>query len=162
MAHSSAHQPDPRLDLVLERLIDVPPERVWAAWTQPDLVQQWFAPAPWTTADCEIDLRPGGIFRVLMRSPEGTDIPVTGCFLEIVPNEKLVWTDTLGPGFRPSATPFITAVIQLKRQGTGTRYQAIALHANEDVRRQHEEKGFLQGASQCLDQLVALMKNGPA
>jgi uncharacterized protein YndB with AHSA1/START domain len=162
MARSNAHQADPRLDLVLERVIDLPPERVWAAWTQPDLVKKWFAPAPWTTVDCEIDLRPGGIFRVVMRSPEDVDIPVMGCFLEIVQNEKLVWTDALGPDFRPSATPFITVVIQLERQGAGTRYQAVALHANEDIRKQHEEKGFRQGASQCLDQLVALIKNVPA
>jgi len=162
MAHPNVYQPDPRLDLVLERVIDLPPERIWAAWTRPDLVRQWFAPAPWTTVDCEIDPRPGGIFRVVMCPPEGGDIPVMGCFLELVPNEKLVWTDALGPGFRPAATPFITVVIQLARQGAGTRYQAIALHATEAIRRQHEEKGFLSGATQCLDQLVALMQNSPA
>src|SRR5687767_7745556 len=52
MARSKTYRPDPRLDLVLERVIDVPPERVWAAWTQPDRLKQWFAPAPWTTVDC--------------------------------------------------------------------------------------------------------------
>jgi uncharacterized protein YndB with AHSA1/START domain len=161
MARSNVYQPDPRLDLVLERVIDLPPERIWAAWTRPDLVRQWFAPAPWTSAACEIDLRPGGIFRVVMRPPEGADIPVTGCYLALVPNEQLIWTDALGPGFRPSATPFITVVIQLARQGAGTRYQAIALHATEAIREQHEEKGFLSGATRCLDQLVALMQNSP-
>jgi uncharacterized protein YndB with AHSA1/START domain len=58
-------QHDPRLDLVLERVVDVAPELVWAAWTVPAHVKKWFTPAPWKTVDCEIDLRPGGIFRTL-------------------------------------------------------------------------------------------------
>jgi activator of Hsp90 ATPase-like protein len=76
--------PDPRLDLLLERVVDVPPELVWAAWTTPEHVKKWFTPAPWTTVDCEIDLRPGGIFRFVMRSPEGQEFPNVGCYLEIV------------------------------------------------------------------------------
>ena len=63
---------DPNLDLVLERTVDVPPQLVWRAWTEPALVTQWFTPAPWTTVDCEIDLRTGGLFRTVMRSPRGT------------------------------------------------------------------------------------------
>jgi uncharacterized protein YndB with AHSA1/START domain len=72
------HQPDPLLDLVLERVVDVPPELVWAAWTTPEHVTHWFTPAPWKTVTCEIDLRPGGMFRTVMRSPEGQDFPNVG------------------------------------------------------------------------------------
>ena len=57
----------------------------------------WFAPKPWTVSDCEMDLRPGGIFRFVLRSPEGEEFPNVGCYLEIVPNERLVWTDALLP-----------------------------------------------------------------
>jgi len=95
--------PNPDLDLVLAREVDVPPEKVWAAWTQPDLLTRWFAPAPYTTSACEIDLRPGGIFRTVMRSPEGEESDGAGCFLEVVENERLTWTSALGPGFRPEA-----------------------------------------------------------
>jgi uncharacterized protein YndB with AHSA1/START domain len=91
-------QHDPRLDLVLERVVDVAPELVWAAWTVPEHIKKWFTPAPWKTVDCEIDLRPGGIFRTVMRSPEGQDITNVGCFLEIVANRKLIWTVALQPG----------------------------------------------------------------
>src|SRR5437667_5368289 len=94
-------QPDPRLDLVLERVVDIPPELVWSAWTMPQHVKKWFTPAPWKTVDCEIDLCPGGIFRTVMRSPEGQNITNVGCFLEIVSNCKLVWTVALQPGYRP-------------------------------------------------------------
>jgi uncharacterized protein YndB with AHSA1/START domain len=84
---------DPKLDLVLERILDVPRRLVWAAWTQPEHVKQWFVPAPWTMIDCEIDLRPGGIFRTVMRSPEGEEFPGVGCYLEVIRNERLIWTD---------------------------------------------------------------------
>lgn len=71
MTPSLVLQPDPRLDLVLERIIDVPRDLVWAAWTKPEHVCKWFTPAPWTVTDCEIDLRPGGIFRTVMRRRRG-------------------------------------------------------------------------------------------
>lgn len=148
---------DPRLDLVLERTVEVPRARVWAAWTQPELVKRWFTPAPWKTVDCEIDLRPGGIFRTTMRSPEGQDFPNAGCFLEVVPEERLVWTDALLPGWRPAPEPFMSAVILLEARGASTHYTAIALHRDEAARKKHEEMGFHHGWGAALDQLVALM-----
>src|SRR5713226_713595 len=102
MANSMTHQPDTKLDLLLERIVEVPRELVWRAWTTPELVKKWFTPAPWTTVDCEINLRPGGIFRTVMRSPEGQTFPNVGCYLEIVENERLIWTNALAPGYRPN------------------------------------------------------------
>jgi len=157
-----AYQPDPSLDLVLERIVDVPPELVWAAWTKPEHIKKWFTPVPWKTVDCEIDLRPGGIFRTVMRSPEGEDHPNVGCYLEVIENEKLVWTIALAPGYRPSKghaeVPFFTAVIALEPQGKGTKYTAIAIHKDEADRKKHEEMGFHDGWGKALDQLVAHMK----
>ena len=121
MSKSATLELDPKLDLVFERVVDVPREIVWAAWTKPEHVRVWFCPAPWSVSDCEIDLRPGGIFRTVMRSPEGKDFPNVGCYLEVVPNERLVWTDALLPGYRPSPTPFFTGVLTLEARGKGTR-----------------------------------------
>jgi uncharacterized protein YndB with AHSA1/START domain len=140
---------------VLERVVAVPRELVWRAWTRPEDVMQWFAPLPWKTVDCEIDLRPGGIFRAVMRSPEGKDFPNVGCYLEVVPNERLVWTDALQPGYRPSENPFFTGIITLESLGTGTRYTATALHRDEATRNRHAEMGFHSGWATALDQLVA-------
>jgi uncharacterized protein YndB with AHSA1/START domain len=157
---------DPKLDLVLERTVDISPELVWKAWTRPEHLTKWFTPRPWSTVECEIDLRPGGIFRTVMRSPEGDDFPNLGCYLEIVPNRKLVWTDVLEPGFRPTRQepgphcPFrFTAVILLEPRGTGTKYTAIVMHEDEPSRRQHEDVGFQTGWGSALDQLVEHMKN---
>lgn len=162
MSELNLHQPDPKLDLVLERVIDVKPELVWAAWTQPEHIKKWFTPAPWTTVDCEIDLRPGGIFRTVMRSPEGQEFPGSGCFLEVVENRKLVWTAALGPGYRPAphnpeGLPF-TATILMEPHGEGTKYTAIAIHGEEALTKKHAEMGFHHGWGAALDQLVALAK----
>ena len=94
------HPIDPNLDIVLEREVDVPPHLVWAAGTTPEHIQKWFTPQPYETIDCERDVRPGGIFRVVMQSPEGEVMDQgAGCILEAVENERLVWTGALGPGF---------------------------------------------------------------
>ncbi len=150
---------NPALDLVLERVVDVRPELVWKAWTEPEHLKRWFTPAPWETVDCEIDLRSGGIFSTTMRSPEGEVMPPDpGCYLEVVENRKLVFTDALGPGFRPKTKPFFTATILLEPAGSGTRYTAIAMHVGEEGRKQHEEMGFFDGWGKALDQLVEVAR----
>jgi uncharacterized protein YndB with AHSA1/START domain len=155
---------DPKLDLVLERVVEVSPELVWAAWTEPKHLLVWFTPAPWKTIDCEIDLRPGGIFRTVMQSPEGENHPNLGCYLEVVPQKKLVWTDALEAGFRPTRQEAklgfrFTAIISLEPHGKGTKYTATALHSTEAGRQKHADLGFAEGWGQALDQLVAHMKS---
>ena len=164
MTRASLDAPDSRFDLMFERNVDVPRERVWAAWTTPDLLKQWFTPAPWTTVDCEIDLRPGGIFRTVMRSPDGLEFPNIGCYLEVVENERLAWTNALGPSFRPAPAPTgnhsmnfaFTAMIELAVHGNGTTYTARVIHGNETDRNKHAAMGFEQDWGKALDQLVAL------
>jgi uncharacterized protein YndB with AHSA1/START domain len=155
MTPHAALATDPALDLVLERVIDVPLDIVWAAWTKPEHVTHWFTPAPWTIAQCEIDLRAGGIFRTVMRSAEGQEFANVGCYLEVVPNQRLVWTDALLPGYRPAENPFFTAIITMEPHGDGTRYKAVAMHRDEAARKRHEERGFHTGWGKALDQLVA-------
>jgi uncharacterized protein YndB with AHSA1/START domain len=164
--HSYPHHPDPKLDLVLERIVDVPRELVWRAWTEPERLKRWFTPLPWTTPDCEIDLRPGGIFRTVMRSPEGQEFSNVGCCLEVVPNEKLIWTNVLRPGYRPASDRSgipgddfaFTAAITLAKHGSGTKYTALVIHGDEEARKKHEEMGFHDGWGKALDQLIALAK----
>ncbi len=162
MLRSAAHKPDPKLDLVLERIVDVPRELVWAAWTQPEHIKKWFTPKPWQTVECEIDLRPGGIFRFVMRSPEGEEFPHVGCYLEVIENEKLIWTVALAPGFRPidhtSEVPSFTAIITLESHGSGTKYTAMAIHKDEVGCQTHAKMGFHDGWGAALDQLVAHAK----
>lgn len=160
---------NPELDLILEKEVDVTPTQLWHAWTTPEHLKKWFCPLPWKTVDCEIDLRLGGIFKTVMESPEGQQFPGTGCYIEIVPNHKLTWTNALLPGFRPaeslSHNPehecsdlIFTASIVLTPTKLGTQYTAYVMHQNAKARQRHEEMGFAQGWSAVLDQLVAEIK----
>jgi uncharacterized protein YndB with AHSA1/START domain len=102
-----------------------------------------------------------------MQSPEGQQFPGTSCYLEVIENERLTWTNALLPGFRPVAgvaqpeasVDFkFSASIMLEDHGTGTRYTAIARHADEAGRDQHAAMGFEQGWGIALDQLIAYTK----
>lgn len=156
---------DPKFDLTFERIVDVPKELVWKAWTTPEHLMPWFCPLPWKTIRCEIDLRPGGRFFTAMQSPEGQQFPNEGCYLEVIKNEKLTWTNALLPGFRPAAPQAggsvdfcFTATIRLATHGTGTRYAATVIHGNEADRDTHARMGFQEGWGKALDQLVEYAK----
>lgn len=162
---TTQHTFDPTRDLVLERTVDLAPEQIWQAWTTPELLEQWFTPKPWRTTDVVVDLRPGGEFTTTMRGPEGEEFTGTGCFLEVVPNEKLVWTSALVADYHPAApsedpsTFYFTAIITLSPEGNGTHYRCVAAHATEAAKQQHGEMGFEVGWGAAFDQLVELMKS---
>jgi uncharacterized protein YndB with AHSA1/START domain len=144
--------------LVFTRLFDAPPEKVYRAWTEPELIKQWFAPLPWTTPFAETDVRPGGSTKITMRSPEGVDQPDQGVYLEVIPNQRLVFTDAYTRAWEPSAQPFMTVILTFEDLGGKTRYTARVLHWSEADRQRHEEMGFHQGWGQCADQLAELLK----
>jgi uncharacterized protein YndB with AHSA1/START domain len=158
---SSTH--DPELDLLLERLVDVPTELVWQAWTEPEHVKAWFTPRPWQTVACEIDLRPGGRFATVMRDPDGNEFPTVGCYLEVHPPTRLVWTSALLPGYRPLPADedpglLFTAELTFESVGDSTRYSARAIHGHRSSAEAHEKLGFLDGWGTALDQLVEHMR----
>jgi uncharacterized protein YndB with AHSA1/START domain len=143
-------------ELVLTRLIAAPRAKLWRAWTEPELLKQWFASLPYTTPVAELDLRPGGRCLVVMRDPEGRDWPNPGVYLDVVENERLVFTDAFVSAWEPSAKPFMTAIVTLADENGGTRYTARVLHWTVADREEHERMGFHQGWGQCADQLAAL------
>jgi uncharacterized protein YndB with AHSA1/START domain len=144
-------------ELVLTRLIDAPREKVFKAWTDPELLKQWFAPLPWTTPHAELDVRTGGANLIVMRSPEGNEFPNRGVYLEVIENERLVFTDAYTKAWEPSEKPFFTAVLTFEDEGGKTRYTARALHWTVADRETHEKMGFHEGWGQCADQLTALV-----
>jgi uncharacterized protein YndB with AHSA1/START domain len=151
-----------QMDLVLERTLDAPIELVWKAYTDPEHLKQWFAPKPYEISECELDLRPGGIFRIRMVGPDGFDTGHgnPGCVLEVAEGEKLVWTSALGPGYRPNdagegceSFP-MTAIVTFADAGNGkTAYKAIALHRNLADKETHEKMGFHEGWGTVAGQL---------
>ena len=154
-------------DLVLERALDAPIELVWKAYTTAEHLKRWFAPKPYEISEIELDLTPGGIFRIRMVGPDGFDTGhgTPGCVLEVIEGKKLVWTSALGPGYRPSemgegceSFP-MTAVITFADAGGGkTLYKAVALHKNAGDKDSHAKMGFHEGWGTTADQLEQLAK----
>jgi len=144
-------------ELVLTRLIDALREKLYRAWTDAELLKQWFAPLPWTTPHAELDVRPGGTNTIVMRSPDGNDMPCSGVYLEVVPNQRLVFTDAYTSAWQPSQKPFMTVILTFEDEGGKTRYTARVRHWTVADREAHEKMGFHTGWGQCADQLAALV-----
>jgi uncharacterized protein YndB with AHSA1/START domain len=151
------------LDLVLERTLNAPRDMVWQALTDPDHLKRWFAPKPYEISEVELDLRPGGIFRIRMVGPDGFDTGhgTPGCVLEVVEGKKLAWTSALGPGYRPAEMAEtgcesfpMTAIVTFEDAGNGkTAYKAVALHKDAADREKHEQMGFNEGWGTVAGQL---------
>lgn len=148
--------PDPERDLILARLIDAPREKLFRAWTEPALLEQWFAPRPWTVARAETDVRPGGASLIVMRGPEGQEFPNRGVYLEVVRNERLVLTDAYVSAWEPSEKPFMTVILSFEEAGGKTRYTALVRHWTAADRQTHENMGFRDGWGRATDQLAEL------
>lgn len=150
--------PKERHELVLTRLIDAPRHKLWRAWTEPELLKQWFTPRPWTTPVVTTDVRPGGSNHIVMRGPDAQEFDNHGVYLEVVPDERLVVTDAYTKAWEPSAKPFMTLVLTFADEGGKTRYTASVRHWSEEDRATHEQMGFHTGWGQATDQLEALVK----
>jgi len=149
---------DPRLDLVFERFIDAPTRLVWEALTKPEHLKEWYMPKPWgRVSRTEMDVRPGGIFSVDIATADGKEFPNLGCFLDVVPMQRLVWTSMLFPGYRPAVFDDIpiTAIMTMESVGTGTRYVFTALHRDEADLEKNKTSGWQEGTEIALDQFAA-------
>ena len=149
---------NPQTDFALERFIDAPTRLVWDALTKPEHLKEWYMPKPWgRVAQCEMELRPGGIIRIDIAMADGQAVPNVGCILDVVPMERLVWTSMLFPDYRPAVFDDIpiTAMMTMEAVGTGTRYVFTALHRDEADCEKNKSSGFLQGTEIALDQFVA-------
>lgn len=156
---------NPETDLAVERRIGAPVELVWRAWTDPVHLKQWWCPKPWTTPEVEMDLRPGGIFRTVMQSPEGERFDNAGIFVGVEPQAWIAWTSALLPGYRPAPDAphcggiAMTAGIEFRPDGAGTHYIATVLHSDKAARERHEEMGFHDGWATVIDQLADLVES---
>jgi len=144
-------------ELVLTALIDAPREKVFRAWTDPTIITQWFTPQPWKTVSAKIDLRAGGSNTIVMADPNGNEFPNRGVYLEVIPNEKFVFTDAYTEAWEPSDRPFFTCVVTLEDEGGKTRYTVRALHWSAESCAEHEKMGFHEGWTQTTRQLAEIV-----
>jgi uncharacterized protein YndB with AHSA1/START domain len=139
-------------ELRMTRRIPAPPEIVFAAWTQPDQLKAWFGPNGMTVPEAEVDLRPGGVHRTVMRDAAGKEYPNRLAILEVEAPRRLVLRvvdDACGPLIGSVGT-----LLFLPDAG-GTRFEAIWRHPTPEMRAVHLAMGFEKGWGETLDKLTA-------
>lgn len=146
--------------LTISRHIAAPPSAVWNAWSVPENLAKWWIPAPIECRVDTLDLRPGGGFVTQMREGGGDFQPhVDGCFLEVIPEQKLVFTTVLTKGWQPTETWLaITAILTFEAKDGGTLYSARVLHKTPEDSTKHDEMGFYEGWGTAIGQLAGLLE----
>ena len=140
-------------ELAVERFIAAPPAVVYRTWIE--RLGEWWAPKPWQTEVLALDLRPGGRFAMMMSGPDGAGSPIEGVVLEVVPNERIVFSNAFAAGWVPQR-PFMVGLFDFAADGVGTRYRAASRHWDVETMEQHQKMGFEHGWTMVAAQLAAL------
>ena len=163
-------------EFVISRVFDAPPELVFLAWTDPQHLAQWWGPKDFTNPVCELDARPGGACRIVMRSPQGVDYALKGFFLQIIPPERLVllmdcsdhpveWHDAVNPARDKTKPPFLEVLqtVTFEKQGDQTKLTLRSRMASAAICANMKKIGLTEGWSSSLDRLAAeLAQNQPS
>ena len=145
-------------ELSVSRKIDAPCETAYEVWANPSQMTHWWGPHGMTVPECEMDLRPGGLFRLLM-DMDGKRFPSEGVFLEASPR-RIVFTDAYVRAWIPSRKAFMTCVTTFEPHGKdATLYVARALHWSAADRDAHEKMGFHDGWAQMADRFKTLVES---
>jgi uncharacterized protein YndB with AHSA1/START domain len=171
---AETNHPDAAADdrtVIISRVFAAPCELVWKAWTDPKHMAEWWGPNGFTNPVCEMDVRPGGAWRIVMRSPEGVDYPLTGVYREVVAPQRIVstvdvsehpeeWHDLVDPSRdktkgRPS--PDLLWIVTFDDAGGETRLTVTTHFPSAALRDSFVRIGMEQGWSQSLDRLEALL-----
>jgi uncharacterized protein YndB with AHSA1/START domain len=149
----------PGFEMVINRTLDVPREKAFAAWATSERLRQWFCPKPWFVAEADMEFRTGGHNHVVMQGPNGEESIHRGVFLDVTTSERIIFTDAYVKAWVPSENPFITATILFADAGAGrTFYTVTVAHWSEADRAKHEAMGFYGGWNIVIDQLEELAK----
>ena len=169
MSATSVTQPDDR-SVVITRLFDAPRELVWRAWTEPEHMAQWFGPKVFHNPVCEVDLRVGGAWRIVMRAPDGTDYPLKGVYREIVKPERIVssidlaehpgsWHAMVNPGREPLE---LSWTVTFEDFAGKTRLSVRTDFSTTTLRDAFVKMGMGEGWSESFDKLADLVARAPA
>jgi len=150
---------DPKTDLSFTRTLAAPRQLIWECWTDPTHIPHFFVPAPHKVTFVDIDLRVGGRFNTTF-DVDGHLMNNTGVYLDVVPQEKLVFTDAYTEGWKPAPEPFMTAILLFSDAANGgTTYTAIARHRTPDICKSHADMGFFDGWGTAATQLEVYAQN---
>ncbi len=141
-------------ELVVTRVFDGPARLLFEAWSRPEHIQRWFGPAGWPVTHCEMDFREGGQYRFAMTGPDGVQgTPFGGTYLEIVPNERIVYDDA----FESPGAERMVMTVTFEEAGGQTTLTVHTLFPSVAMKDKHLEMGMEQGFGMSLDQLGDLV-----
>ena len=144
-------------ELKVTRFIAAPPAKVWEIMANRQ--EEWWCPAPWRIEMLAQERHAGGRSAMIMRGPDGQEMPQEGIFLEWTEGKRFVTTDAVNADFEP-AGPFMVGIWEIEPEGDGTCYTARARHWSEETMQQHADMGFEEGWGKCAEQLAALAEAG--
>ena len=143
-------------EVLMTRVFDAPRSLVFDALTKPELLKRWFGPHGWTLTECEVDLRVGGAWRFLSHGPEGRAMGMRGVYREIVPSERLQYTESFDD-FAQFGDAIVTATLE-ERDGKTTLTNLI-LSPSRDVRDAVIRSGMERGAAETYDRLADVLRS---
>jgi uncharacterized protein YndB with AHSA1/START domain len=165
MAKNNVNGERGKRDIIITRIFDAPRELVWKAWTDPKHFKSWWGPKDYTCPFCEMDLRVGGKYLNCMRSPEGKDYWTTGIYKEIIPFERIVYTDSFSDpqGNVVSATHYgmgpdfpLEALVTVTLEDFEGKTKMTLKHTDLPAGDISEQTG--EGWSESFDKLAASLK----
>jgi uncharacterized protein YndB with AHSA1/START domain len=176
MATGSEKQPaQTDLEFVITRVLNAPRARVFNAWTDPEQVIRWWGPHSVTNSECDLDLRPGGTYRIVMCGPDGTEYPVKGVFREIRPPAQLVmtldasehpkeWHDLVKPDRserEPNPAGEMLDTVIFEDLGAKTRLTVRTQFETPEIREAMLKMGMTDGWAQSLERLADVVHSDP-
>ena len=143
-------------EIVSERVFEVPRDRVWAAYTDPELIPQWWGPRDATVYVDKMDVQPGGAWRFVHRDDEGNELGFRGTYREITPPERIVQT------FEWEGMPghVVVETLTLEDLGGRTKVKGVSLFHTTEERDGMLASGMERGLSETHDRLAELLERG--
>lgn len=139
-------------EILMTRVFNAPRRMVFDALTKPELLKRWFGPRGWELAVCEVDLKPGGAWRFVLRGPDGHDMGMFGVYREITPVDRLVHTES----FDDYPGECLVTTILAEQEGKTTLH-ATMLYPSQEVRDAVIKTGMEHGAAETYDRLAELL-----
>jgi len=147
-------------EITMSRHFDAPRDLVYRAWVEPEQLAKWWGPHGFTNPVCETDPRPGGVWRIDMQAPDGTIYPNTGRYLEVVPLERIVYTDVVeddATAWGDTPPPSTVQTVTFEDADGGTRVTVVVRLDSPAARDAMIEMGAITGWNESMERLDALL-----
>lgn len=151
-------------EIVINRQFNVPRNKVWQAWTDPEKIEKWFGPRGFTARVDEMDFKPGGKFNYVMLDKDGNEFPSVGVFKEITEPKRIVATDDFGDmpeGFEAPEESLPAGMINtttFEDADGKTKVRISIMHQSVEDREKHEKMGLVAGFNEQLDKLEEYLR----